>query len=195
MKRRKERIPSRIRIAGSPFVFSRGSNLIMEKVGRSSFSATLRLFKKLYALQDRSRLQSSLLSSRPFRFESILQRRLRRFVAVSSAPRRSVSRGTPRRGWSRERKKGSSVVLQLLFQEVPFPRREERLARSGGRVIYSKKNLRFPLPFSPHSRWIKRPVSRERHFAIIKKRREISLKKQSLLRTSRNSGEKAGELT
>lgn len=78
-------------------------------------------------------------------------------------------------------KKRSVLPSHPTFSTFLFP--EER-ARSIGRscnLFGEKTSVRFPFP--PYFRWIKRPVSRERHFAIIKKRREISLKKQSLLRS------------
>lgn len=122
---------------------------------------TLRLFKKLYALQDRS-----ILSSQPFRFESILQRRLRRFVASR------VFRGEAYHHERMVEEKGRTFLHRTLLFQRSFSPEEEGLDR----VIYSGKKPRSISPSLSYSRWIKRPVSRERHFAIIKKRREISLK-------------------
>lgn len=68
--------------------------------------------------------------------------------------------------------KGRTFLHRTLLFQRSFSPEEEGLDR----VIYSGKKPRSISPSLSYSRWIKRPVSRERHFAIIKKRREISLK-------------------
>lgn len=124
-------------------------------------------------------LDPPLLFSQPFRFESILRRRLRRLECFHG---KAIT--------TRVEKRTFSIVLLFQPSFSPPPKRSYTIGRSCN--LFRGKKLRS-LSSPPHFCWI---IKRPENFAIIKKRREISLKNNLVAqgpfhpRTSRNSREK-----